>query len=63
LPEEIRPQSSKTENPFRRLGKLLFPYLPRDRRQSQLSILILILLVCLFGTGTMAILMLHTGRF
>ena len=47
----------------RRVGKLLFPWLPRDQRKQQMSILILIMLVCLFGTGTMAILMFRMGRF
>ena len=47
----------------RRLGKLLFPCLPRDQRKSHLSILTFVLTVTLIGDGIMAILMLHTGTF
>lgn len=41
----------------------MFPYLPRDQRQSHLSIIILVLIVSLIGAGTMAILMLLTDKF
>lgn len=47
----------------KRLGKLLFPHLPRDRRRSRLAIVALVLLVSLMGAGILAILMLRTGKF
>jgi len=51
-----------TNNLSRRLGKLLFPHLPRDQRKSQMSVLTLVLIVSLIVAATMGVLMLRFGK-
>jgi hypothetical protein len=47
----------------RRLGKLLFPHLPRDQRKHQMSTLTAVLIFSLIVAGTLAIIMLRLGKF
>jgi hypothetical protein len=51
-----------TEYLSRRVGKLLFPHLARDQRKNQLSTIILVLMVSLIVAGTMAMLILRSGK-
>jgi len=50
-----------TLNLSRRLGKFLFPHLPRDQRQNHLSTIVLVMIFSLTVAGTLALLMLRTG--
>lgn len=45
-----------------RLGKLLFPHLPRDQRQSRLSTIVATVIVSVIVAGTVAALMFHVDR-
>ena len=46
----------------KRLGKLLFPHLPKDQRKQQLTNIALVILFSLTVAGTIALIMIHAGK-